>query len=175
MTLTLTLRREVQLLHRVQATNYPIRWSQANQLTGRLTVINRRRGDTRWATDSLYLPSRICSYFFSRACPDTLCNQFSPDESAAKAVNRANDRLVQDTVTSRHRMIKRNVGNVDCYTVGNATPFLPRDAMHARYCMAMGLCPCPVCLSVCLSQVGVLLKRLSRGSHKQNHKIAQGL
>ena len=34
-----------------------------------------------------------------------------------------------------------------------------------------------VCLSVsvCLSQVGVLLKRLNVGSHKQYHTIAQGL
>ena len=32
-----------------------------------------------------------------------------------------------------------------------------------------------LCLSVCLSQVGVLLKRLNRGSHKQHHTIAQRL
>jgi len=30
-------------------------------------------------------------------------------------------------------------------------------------------------VSVCLSQVGVLLKRLNVGSHKQQHTIAQGL
>ena len=33
----------------------------------------------------------------------------------------------------------------------------------------------PVSVSVCLSQVGVLLKRLNVGSHKQHHTIAQGL
>jgi len=38
----------------------------------------------------------------------------------------------------------------------------------------MALC-LPVCLSVCPSQVGVLLKRLNVGSHKQNHTIVQGL
>jgi len=32
-----------------------------------------------------------------------------------------------------------------------------------------------VCLSVCLSQAGVLLKRLHLGSRKQRHTIAQGL
>jgi len=32
-----------------------------------------------------------------------------------------------------------------------------------------------VCLSVCLSQVGVLLKWLNVGSHEQCHTIAQGL
>jgi len=32
-----------------------------------------------------------------------------------------------------------------------------------------------VCLSVCLSQVAVLLKRLNIRSHKQHHAIAQGL
>ena len=35
--------------------------------------------------------------------------------------------------------------------------------------------PVSVRLSVCPSQVGVLLKRLSGGSHKQHHTIAQGL
>ena len=41
---------------------------------------------------------------------------------------------------------------------------LPRDAMHPRYShepVSVSLCVC-----VCLSQVGVLLKRLNRGSHK---------
>jgi len=42
----------------------------------------------------------------------------------------------------------------------------------------VSVCP-SVCLSVCLSvrpsQVGVLLKRLNVGSHKQHHTIAQGL
>ena len=42
------------------------------------------------------------------------------------------------------------------------------------------LCTCgtshgPVSVSVCLSQVGVLLKRLNVGSHKQHRTIAQGL
>ena len=32
-----------------------------------------------------------------------------------------------------------------------------------------------LCLSVCPSQVGVLLKRLNVGSQKQHRKIAQGL
>jgi len=40
--------------------------------------------------------------------------------------------------------------------------------------LAMGLC-LSVCPSVCPSQVGVLLKRLNVGWHKQNHTIAQGL
>jgi len=30
-------------------------------------------------------------------------------------------------------------------------------------------------MGLCLSQVGVLLKRLNVGSHKQHHTIAQGL
>ena len=42
--------------------------------------------------------------------------------------------------------------------------------MHPRYWPW----PC-VRLSVCPSQVGVLLKRLNVGSHKQHRTIAQGL
>jgi len=38
----------------------------------------------------------------------------------------------------------------------------------------VSVCP-SVCLSVCPSQVGVLLKRLNVGSHKQHHTIVQGL
>ena len=42
--------------------------------------------------------------------------------------------------------------------------------------LAMGLCPSvSVCLSVCLSQAGVLLKRQNVGLHKQHHTIPQGL
>ena len=48
--------------------------------------------------------------------------------------------------------------------------FLPRIAMPARYVPLSCFC-----LSVCLSQVGVLLKRLNVGSRKQRHTIAQGL
>ena len=55
--------------------------------------------------------------------------------------------------------------------------FLPCDAMHARYypwdCVRR-VC-LSVCLCLCLSQVGVPLKRLNTGLHKQNHTIAQGL
>ena len=57
-----------------------------------------------------------------------------------------------------------------------AAASLPRDAMLARYmvwpCVRVYFC---VCLSVCLSQVRVLLKQLNVVSGKQNHTIAQGL
>jgi len=43
---------------------------------------------------------------------------------------------------------------------------------YASAVLAMGLC-LSVCL--CLSQVGVLLKRLNVGSHKQHRTIVQGL
>jgi len=47
---------------------------------------------------------------------------------------------------------------------------------YASAVLAMDLC-LSVCLSVsvCLSQVGVLLKRLNGGSHKQHHTIPQRL
>ena len=43
---------------------------------------------------------------------------------------------------------------------------------YASAVLAMGLCPS---VSVCLSQVGVLLKRRNVGSHKQHHTIPHGL
>ena len=41
---------------------------------------------------------------------------------------------------------------------------------YASAVLAMALCP-SVCLSVRPSQVGVILKRLNEGSHKQHHTI----
>ena len=60
--------------------------------------------------------------------------------------------------------------------------FLFTARCYAFAVLAMALCP-SVCLSVRLSvrpsvrpsQVGVLLKRLNVGSHKQHYTIAQGL
>ena len=46
------------------------------------------------------------------------------------------------------------------------------ERCYASAVLAMGLCP-SVCVSLCLSQVGVLLKRLNVGSNKQHHTIAQ--
>jgi len=49
---------------------------------------------------------------------------------------------------------------------------------YASAVLAMDLYPClSVSVSVCLTQVGVLLKRLNLGSHKQvqHHMIAQGI
>ena len=45
---------------------------------------------------------------------------------------------------------------------------------YASAVLAMGLC-LQVCLCLCLSQVGVLLKRQNLGSHKQHHTIPQGV
>jgi len=47
---------------------------------------------------------------------------------------------------------------------------------YASAVLAMGLClSVSESVCVCLSQVGVLLKRLNRRSHKQHHTISQGL
>jgi len=45
---------------------------------------------------------------------------------------------------------------------------------YASEVLAMALCP-SVRPSVCPSQIGLLLKRLNIGSHKQHHTIAKGL
>jgi len=48
------------------------------------------------------------------------------------------------------------------------------DIITAR-CYASAVLAMGLCLSVCLSQVGVLQKRLNIGSQKQHHTIAGGL
>jgi len=45
-----------------------------------------------------------------------------------------------------------------------------RGTSHGLVSVSVDLSVC-----LCLSQVGVLLKRLNRGSHTQHHTIAQGL
>ena len=58
-----------------------------------------------------------------------------------------------------------------CYAVNSTkSPHFYRAMLCLR-----GTSHGPVSVSVCLSQVGVLLKRLNVGSHKQHHTIAQGL
>jgi len=53
--------------------------------------------------------------------------------------------------------------------------FLPRDDIDiCTRCTSHGV-RLSVCLCLCLSQVGVLLKRINTGSHQQNHTIAQGV
>ena len=56
--------------------------------------------------------------------------------------------------------------------IATVNSFYPRRiAMLAPYSHG----PVSVCLSVCESQVEVILKRLNTGPHEQNHTIAQGL
>ena len=45
---------------------------------------------------------------------------------------------------------------------------------YACAVLSMGLCQ-SVSVCLCLSQVGVLLKRLNTGSYQQHHTIAQGI
>jgi len=65
--------------------------------------------------------------------------------------------------------------------MGQADPFRRHhlDAFFTARCyasavLALGLCP-SVCLCLCLTQAGVLIKRQNIGSHKQHHTIPQGL
>ena len=63
---------------------------------------------------------------------------------------------------------------VSCFSKIQIVFFTAR--CYASAVLAMGLClSVSVRLSVRLSQVGVLLKRLNVGSHKQHRTIAQGL
>ena len=78
---------------------------------------------------------------------------------------------------SLNLMVPPSTDNAVHFSEAKISIFLPRDAMLARYRpipympWPMSPCQCPR-LRVCLSQVGVLLKRLNIRSHKQ-HKIAQ--
>jgi len=49
-------------------TNYLIRWTQANQLPGQLTIINiGGEVDKRWATDKLCLAPSLYCFFSTRS------------------------------------------------------------------------------------------------------------
>jgi len=73
-----------------------------------------------------------------------------------------------------HR-VKGKVGKVvDRFSGILSIPFVFTARCYASAVLAMGLC-LSVCLSASLSQVGVLLKQLNVGSHKQHHTITQGL
>jgi len=63
-----------------------------------------------------------------------------------------------------------SVTSVNPFVVSRTDTFITARC-YASAVLAMALCP-SVC--VCLSQVGVLLKRLNVGSQKQHHTIAQG-
>ena len=66
----------------------------------------------------------------------------------------------------RHQLAESN-GNLFTYPVDFYRAMLRiRGTSHGHV---------SVSVSVCLSQVGVLLKRLNRGSHKQHHTIVQEL
>jgi len=82
--------------------------------------------------------------------------RLSPLDEAAYFV-----RLGQDKPGFEKRFIDNVIGKNYLYNFYRATLCI-RSTSHG-----------PV--SVCPSQVGVLLKRLNIGSHKQHHTIAQGL
>jgi len=71
------------------------------------------------------------------------------------------------TVRQRHSHIRRQ----ECALRGRLYCFY-----RAMLCIrGTSHGPVSVCLSVRPSQVGVLLKRLNVGSHKQHHTLVQGL
>ena len=91
-----------------------------------------------------------------------LCRQWRQYQ---KAVQRALDELQSNSpdgaaITPAAARRESLLGTF--FTVLHPVIFLPRDATLARY-MPQSC----VCLSVCLSEVGVLLKRLNVGSRKQ--------
>ena len=119
------------------------------------------------------LVSGINSRLLSRQPRTNLSNSDSPSSLGGTSSVGSLDSPLSSSITPSlfHSRLKNSLF---CKSFPPKHPFLPRDAMHPRY----KPWPC-VCLSVCLSfrpsQVGVLLKRLNVGSHKQHHTIAQGL
>jgi len=56
--------------------------------------------------------------------------------------------------------------------MGKTAGFYRASSGRALCMLSLRVC---VCLSVCPSQVGVIVKRLNIGSRKQRHTVAQGL
>ena len=79
------------------------------------------------------------------------------------------DRFSAESSRSTESTEVESIDRVDRFSV-ELSRFVRLDRFQGL--LAMGLCPS---VSVCLSQVGVLLKRLNTGSLKQHHTIVQGL
>jgi len=89
--------------------------------------------------------------------------------------------MISPAQTDRTIFIEANIELVDSRpsTVVSCTA-LSNKAAEVFYfftarCYASAVLAMALCLSVRPSQVGVLLKRLNVGLHKQHHMIAQGL
>jgi len=79
-------------------------------------------------------------------------------------------------LTRPHRIMQSIECSVVCLSVCFVSDTSAYPFFTARcYASAVLASPVSVRLSVCTSQVGVLLKRLNVGSHKQHHTIAHGL
>ena len=81
-------------------------------------------------------------------------------------------------------MKESSIYKVSCIVIGNKCTVMGStsqlvDVVFTARCYASAVLATALCLSVrlsvCLSRVGVLLKRLKVESHKQHHTIVQGL
>jgi len=87
------------------------------------------------------------------------------------------EQLSQKLAAGLHRICKLYERSDVSFSIQQgALPWQPifTARCYASAVLAMALCP-SVRSSVCPSQVGVLLKRLNVGSHKQHRTISQGL
>ena len=126
----------------------------------------------------------LCTRDYMRCCVDALLSSvsyglesadadgvnstvtFPAAERRCPSTNSTRVPTVYDCIRWNRRPVERTITDDDILAI--RLVFTAR--CYASAVLAMALCP-----SVRPSQVGVLLKRLNVGSHKQHHTIAQGL
>jgi len=94
----------------------------------------------------------------------------TPPANAATAPQTSGLVYSYDTAAYLQRMLEYSTTGVDPSAVGKCLPALIPMFTARRH--ASAVYAVVVCLSVCLSQVGVLLKWLNVGSYRQRHTIA---
>ena len=100
----------------------------------------------------------------------TLINK-EPTSNTTTTTNTTN--LYKLSILIIHMVKLKSIKEIICI-MPSLINILPRDAMLARY-MLSSCVRLSVCLSVCLTQAGIVSKPLNTESRKQRHTIAQGI